>query len=34
MLHGYLTELEAIGRRDEDVEQDVIEMAIENLATP
>ena len=33
-LHGYLTELEEIiGRTDEDVEQDVIEMAIENLAT-
>jgi arginine decarboxylase len=33
-LYGYLTELEEIiGRTDEDVEQDVIEMAIENLAT-
>jgi arginine decarboxylase len=33
-LHGYLTELEEIvGRSDEDVEQDVIEMAIENLVT-
>jgi arginine decarboxylase len=30
--HGYMTEVEeAIGRTDEDVEQDVIEMAIENL---
>jgi len=33
-LYGYLTELEEIiGRTDDDVEQDVIEMAIENLAT-
>ena len=33
-LHGYLTELEeVIGRTEEDVEQDVIAMAIENLAT-
>jgi arginine decarboxylase len=33
-LHGYMTEVEeAIGRTDEDVEQDVIEMAIENLVT-
>ena len=32
--HGYLTELESIiGRTEEDVEQDVIEMAIENLVT-
>jgi arginine decarboxylase len=32
--HGYLTEVEeAIGRTAEDVEQDVIEMAIENLIT-
>jgi arginine decarboxylase len=33
-LYGYLTEIEeAIGRTDEDVEQDVIEMALENLVT-
>jgi arginine decarboxylase len=33
-LHGYLAELEEIiGRTEEDVEQDVIEMAIENLVT-
>lgn len=33
-LHGYLTELEdVIGRTDDDVEQDVIEMAIENLVS-
>ena len=33
-IHGYLTELEsAIGRTEDDVIQDVIEMAIENLAT-
>lgn len=33
-LHGYLTEVESIiGRTEEDVEQDVIEMAIENLMT-
>jgi arginine decarboxylase len=32
--YGYLTEVEsAIGRTEEDVEQDVIEMAIENLVT-
>src|SRR4051812_24991069 len=32
--HGFLTEVEeAIGRTAEDVEQDVIEMAIENLIT-
>ena len=32
--HGYLTELESVmGRTDEDVEQDVIEMALENLVT-
>src|SRR5215213_8131719 len=32
--YGYLTELESIiGRTPEDVEQDVIEMAIENLVT-
>jgi len=32
--HGYLTELEEImGRTAEDVEQDVIEMALENLVT-
>lgn len=32
--HGFLTEVEgAIGRTAEDVEQDVIEMAIENLVT-
>jgi len=33
-LYGYLTEVEqAIGRTDEDVEEDVIEMALENLVT-
>ncbi|RYZ59082.1 MAG: arginine decarboxylase, pyruvoyl-dependent [Chitinophagaceae bacterium] len=33
-LYGYLTELEkVIGRTDDDVEKDVIEMAIENIAT-
>ena len=33
-MHGYLTEIEeAMGRTDEDVEQDVIEMALENLVT-
>jgi arginine decarboxylase len=33
-LYGYLTEIEeAIGRTDEDVEEDVIEMALENLVT-
>ncbi|HET7897052.1 MAG TPA: arginine decarboxylase, pyruvoyl-dependent, partial [Flavisolibacter sp.] len=33
-LHGYLAELEGIiGRTEEDVKKDVIEMAIENLAT-
>ena len=33
-IHGYLAELESvIGRTEEDVEQDVIEMAIENLGT-
>ena len=33
-LHGYLTEVESIiGRTEEDVEQDVIEMAVENLVT-
>lgn len=33
-IHGYLTEVEeAIGRTAEDVEQDCIEMAIENLIT-
>src|SRR5215212_9092488 len=32
--HGYLTEVESIiGRTPEDVEEDVIEMAIENLVT-
>jgi arginine decarboxylase len=32
--YGYLTEVEeAIGRTDEDVEEDVIEMALENLVT-
>jgi arginine decarboxylase len=32
--HGYLTELESIiGRTEDDVEEDVIEMAIENLGT-
>jgi arginine decarboxylase len=32
--HGYITELESIiGRTEEDVEEDVIEMAIENLVT-
>jgi arginine decarboxylase len=33
-LHGYITELEAIiGRTAEDVEEDVVEMAIENLGS-
>lgn len=33
-MHGYLTEVEeAIGREEDDIEQDVIEMAIENLVT-
>ena len=33
-LYGYLTEVEeAIGRTDEDVEEDVIEMALGNLVT-
>ena len=34
ILYGYLTEAEEImGRTEEDVEQDVIEMALENLVT-
>lgn len=33
-IHGYLTEVkEAIGRTDDDIAQDAIEMAIENLVT-
>jgi arginine decarboxylase len=33
-LYGYLTEVEeAIGRTDQDVEQDVVEMALENLVS-